>query len=73
MYVRQNIALERKIKCSANSFNSSLITAMIGISGSYYFLGGIAMNIAGIAEFVLGNSMFLNHIFLAKVKTHLRQ
>jgi hypothetical protein len=29
---------------------------MIGISGSYYFLGGIAMNIAGIGEFVLGNS-----------------
>jgi hypothetical protein len=35
---------------------------MIGISGSYYFLGGITMNIAGLAEFVLGNSMFLSHI-----------
>jgi uncharacterized protein len=27
-----------------------------GISGTYYFLGGIAMNIAGICEFILGNS-----------------
>lgn len=32
------------------SFNS--------ISGSWYFLGGIAMNIAGICEFILGNSEF---------------
>ncbi|RDI83134.1 hypothetical protein Vi05172_g6875 [Venturia inaequalis] len=27
-----------------------------GISGTYYFLGGIAMNIAGICEFILGNT-----------------
>lgn len=27
-----------------------------GISGTYYFLGGIAMNVAGICEFILGNS-----------------
>lgn len=31
-------------------------TSLIGLSGDYYFLGAIAMNIAGIAEFVLGNS-----------------
>jgi succinate-acetate transporter protein len=37
-----------------NSFNS--------ISGSWFFLGGIAMNIAGICEFILGNS----ESFLAK-------
>jgi len=33
---------------SPESFNS--------ISGTWYFLGGIAMNIAGICEFILGNS-----------------
>ena len=31
-------------------------TSLIGLSGDYYFLGAIAMNIAGICEFVLGNS-----------------
>ena len=31
-------------------------TSLIGLSGDYYFLGGIAMVIAGLAEFVLGNS-----------------
>jgi hypothetical protein len=35
---------------------------MIGISGAYYFVGGIAMNITGIAEFVLGNCKFLSPI-----------
>lgn len=30
--------------------------AFTGISGTYYFIGGIAMNIAGICEFILGNS-----------------
>lgn len=29
---------------------------LIGLSGDYYFLGAIAMNIAGICEFILGNS-----------------
>lgn len=29
---------------------------MVGLSGAYFFLGGIAMNIAGICEFILGNS-----------------
>jgi hypothetical protein len=29
----------------------------VGLSGDYYFFGAIAMNIAGIAEFILGNSM----------------
>lgn len=33
---------------------------LIGLSGDYYFLGAIAMNIAGICEFVLGNSEFLS-------------
>jgi hypothetical protein len=32
-------------------------TSLIGLNGDYYFLGAIAMNLAGIAEFVLGNSM----------------
>lgn len=30
--------------------------ALTAFSGAYYFLGGIAMNIAGIGEFILGNS-----------------
>jgi len=29
---------------------------LIGLSGDYYFLGSIAMNIAGLCEFILGNS-----------------
>jgi len=34
---------------------------LIGLSGDYYFLGAIAMVLAGIGEFILGNSMlFLN-------------
>jgi hypothetical protein len=33
-------------------------TSLIGLDGDYYFLGAIAMNLAGIAEFILGNSMF---------------
>ncbi len=32
-------------------------TSIVGISGSWYFLGGIAMNIAGIGEFILGNTL----------------
>lgn len=31
-------------------------SSLIGLNGDYYFLGAIAMNIAGVAEFVLGNS-----------------
>lgn len=34
-------------------------TSLIGLTGDYYFIGGIAMILAGIAEFILGNSMFL--------------
>lgn len=29
---------------------------LIGLSGDYYFFGALAMNVAGIAEFILGNS-----------------
>lgn len=31
-------------------------TSLIGLNGDYYFLGAIAMNLAGIAEFILGNT-----------------
>jgi len=31
-------------------------TSLIGLDGDYYFLGAIAMNLAGIAEFILGNT-----------------
>ncbi|KAI9658887.1 MAG: hypothetical protein M1821_001847 [Bathelium mastoideum] len=31
-------------------------TSGTGLSGTYFFLGGIAMNIAGICEFILGNT-----------------
>ncbi|KAJ9630784.1 hypothetical protein H2203_001309 [Taxawa tesnikishii (nom. ined.)] len=31
-------------------------TTLVGLSGDYYFLGAIAMNIAGICEFILGNT-----------------
>jgi hypothetical protein len=34
-------------------------TSLIGLNGDYYFLGAIAMNLAGVAEFILGNSMFV--------------
>jgi succinate-acetate transporter protein len=30
--------------------------SLVGLSGDYYFFGAIAMNVAGIAEFILGNS-----------------
>lgn len=30
--------------------------SLVGLCGDYYFLGSIAMNIAGVCEFVLGNS-----------------
>jgi hypothetical protein len=30
--------------------------SLVGLSGDYYFFGCIAMNVAGIAEFILGNS-----------------
>jgi succinate-acetate transporter protein len=32
--------------------------SLVGLCGDYYFFGAIAMNVAGIAEFILGNSMF---------------
>lgn len=31
-------------------------TSLIGLTGDYYFIGGIAMILAGIAEFILGNT-----------------
>ena len=37
-------------------FKGSNSTSLVAVSGSFYFLGGIAMNIAGICEFVLGNT-----------------
>ncbi|CAO2653395.1 Nn.00g028060.m01.CDS01 [Neocucurbitaria sp. VM-36] len=30
--------------------------SLVGLSGDYYFFGALAMNIAGIAEFILGNT-----------------
>jgi succinate-acetate transporter protein len=30
--------------------------SLVGLTGDYYFFGAFAMNIAGIAEFILGNS-----------------
>jgi len=30
--------------------------SLVGISADYYFFGALAMNLAGIAEFILGNS-----------------
>jgi succinate-acetate transporter protein len=37
-------------------FQGSTPSSLASVSGTFYFLGGIAMNIAGIAEFILGNS-----------------
>jgi uncharacterized protein len=37
-------------------FKGANSTSLVAVSGSWYFMGGIAMNIAGIAEFVLGNT-----------------
>lgn len=34
--------------------------SLAGLSGDYYFLGAIAMNLAGLAEFILGNSKWAN-------------
>lgn len=31
-------------------------TSLVGLTGDYYFLGGIGMVLAGIAEFILGNT-----------------
>ena len=31
-------------------------TTLVGLTGDYYFLGGIGMVIAGLAEFILGNT-----------------
>lgn len=35
---------------------ASAPASLMGLSGDYYFLGAIAMNIAGVAEFILGNT-----------------
>lgn len=32
---------------------------LVGLSGDYYFLGCIGMTLAGVAEFILGNSASL--------------
>jgi uncharacterized protein len=37
-------------------FQGSTPSSLASVSGIFYFLGGIAMNVAGIAEFILGNS-----------------
>ena len=37
-------------------FQGSKPSSIAGVSGTFYFFGGIAMIIAGIAEFILGNS-----------------
>lgn len=37
-------------------FQGSSAASLTSISGSYYFIGGVAMNIAGVAEFILGNT-----------------
>ncbi|KAE9363559.1 GPR1/FUN34/YaaH-class plasma membrane protein-like protein [Stipitochalara longipes BDJ] len=37
-------------------FQGSTPSSLASVSGTFYFLGGIAMNVAGIAEFILGNS-----------------
>jgi len=37
-------------------YQGSSVMSLTAISGSYYFMGGIALNIAGLAEFILGNT-----------------
>jgi succinate-acetate transporter protein len=37
--------------------------SLVGLSGDYYFFGCIAMNVAGIAEFILGNSTSFTLMF----------
>lgn len=37
-------------------FQGANATSMTAISGAFYFLGGIAMNVAGIFELILGNT-----------------
>jgi uncharacterized protein len=37
-------------------FKGADSTSLVAVSGSMYFMGGIAMNLAGIAEFILGNT-----------------
>lgn len=44
-------------------FRGADSTSTVAISGAYYFLGGIAMNLAGIFEFILGNS-FPSAVFI---------
>jgi len=37
-------------------FQGSTASSLASVSGTFYFMGGIAMNIAGLADFILGNS-----------------
>lgn len=37
-------------------FKGTNTTSLVALSGPLYFMGGIAMNIAGIGEFILGNT-----------------
>lgn len=37
--------------------NAVAPTSLVGLSGDYYFFGAMGMVLAGIAEFILGNSM----------------
>jgi len=41
---------------SAMQWRGTDSSSLVGFSGAFYFLGGIAMNIAGICEFILGNT-----------------
>lgn len=55
------------ILCLCGFQGSAAPYSLNGLNGDYYFLGAIAMNIAGIAEFILGNSKFCTwsdiHVF----------
>jgi hypothetical protein len=37
---------------------------LVGLTADYYFFGAIVMVLAGIAEFILGNSMFLQALLI---------
>ena len=41
---------------------------LVGFTGDYYMIGGIGMILAGLAEFILGNSTCWHHmVFAAKL------
>jgi len=44
------------VLCLCGFQGAAAPASLAGLSGDYYFLGAIAMNIAGVAEFVLGNT-----------------